>query len=155
MKTIQAFVTEMTRVIRNTDFDDPVKFAAFRLIAEERIQEYANAYAYQKTEELRKELDDVKTNHYQQLSDQLVEDIERANETIESLRKENEELKAGREGFIKCMDSRLQIIDEQAETIDRLRELLVRFEKLFHRPSSSVDQETGLFSQTQTTPFRH
>ena len=43
--TAQQFVTEMTRVIRNTDLDDPVQFAAFRQVAEERIESYAQQQA--------------------------------------------------------------------------------------------------------------
>lgn len=47
MKTVQAFVTEMTRVIRNTDLDDPIQFHAFRIVAEDRIKEFADGYAQQ------------------------------------------------------------------------------------------------------------
>lgn len=56
METVQAFVTELTRVVRNTDLDDPVKFAAFRQVAEERIQQFAESHAV----ELKKENEELK-----------------------------------------------------------------------------------------------
>ena len=68
--TAQQFVTEMTRVIRNTDLDDPVQFAAFRQVAEERIESYAQSKADAQSadrdrtiEELRATISDFDNGH--------------------------------------------------------------------------------------------
>lgn len=38
-----AFVTELTRAARNTDLDDPIQFAAFRQVAEEKVDVFVTA----------------------------------------------------------------------------------------------------------------
>ena len=43
-KTTIAFVTKLMRAIRNTDLDDPIQFAAFRQVAEERIDSFLASY---------------------------------------------------------------------------------------------------------------
>lgn len=52
-KSVIAFVTELTRVVRNTDLDDPIKFAAFRQVAEEQIEAFAKQYQSNELRQLR------------------------------------------------------------------------------------------------------
>lgn len=57
-KTVQAFVTEMTRAIRNIDINDSVQLSAFRLVAEEKIERFVKEQLKVYQQELRQKIED-------------------------------------------------------------------------------------------------
>ena len=44
-QSVISFVTSLTNAVRNVDLDDPVKFAAFRQVAEDRLHEFLQSIA--------------------------------------------------------------------------------------------------------------
>lgn len=59
-KTTIAFVTELMRAVKNTKLDDPIQFAAFRQVAEEKLDAFLNdhkSYLVKRIEALRETLE--------------------------------------------------------------------------------------------------